>query len=591
VHVPKRPLRALALACLLAPPAAALSRTVAPAPQVPPVEQEQKPPPTPAPEPAPPPAETPPVQTPPVQTPPAETPPIEAPPQEPSPVPPERPETGPVPEGKPQEPPPGAKPEEPPKEPADSKDSPADPESGHSVTRHSISIGEAQVEYTARAGTLELKEESGKEKAHVFFVAYTRDGETDLAKRPITFSFNGGPGSSSVWLHLGALGPRRVRLSEEGWPPPPPYELVDNEGSWLDLTDLVFIDPVTTGYSRPAEGESGEQFHGVTEDVQAVGEFIRLYTTRYRRWASPKFLAGESYGTTRAAGLAGHLQERHGMYLNGIVLVSSILNFQTARFDRGNDLPYVLYLPSYTAAAWYHKRLAPELQGDLRAALDEAEMFARGEYASALLAGDDLSSEERERLVAKLGRYTGLSLDFIERSNLRVEMGRFAKELLRDQRRTVGRLDSRFQGIDLDAAGQSYEYDPSYAAILGPFTGALNHYVRVELGYESDLPYEILTGRVHPWKFGESNRYLNVADTLRQAMTRNPALRVFVACGYYDLATPYYAAEYTFDHLGLDPTLRGHVTFAHYESGHMMYIHQGSLARLKQDVAAFLRPP
>jgi len=570
-----RSLTALALACWLAPLAVSFSQDVPPTPQEPPVVGEQKPPPAPAPEPAPPP----------VQTPPAEAPPVEVPPQERPPVPAEPPKAEAKSPTESQEPPHEVPPEEGSK---DSQASTADPESGHSVTHHSISIDGVEIEYTARAGTLELKEESGKEKAHVFFVAYTRDGETDLAKRPITFSFNGGPGSSSVWLHLGALGPRRVRLSEDGWPPPPPYELVDNEGSWLDLTDLVFIDPVTTGYSRPAEGESAEQFHGVAEDVEAVGEFIRLYTTRYRRWASPKYLAGESYGTTRAAGLAGHLQERHGMYLNGIVLVSAILNFQTARFDRGNDLPYVLYLPSYTATAWYHKRLAPELLGDLRATLDEAEMFARGEYASALLKGDDLGAEERERLVAKLGRYTGLSLDFIERSNLRVEIGRFAKELLRDQRRTVGRLDSRFQGIDLDAAGQSYEYDPSYAAILGPFTGALNHYVRVELGYESDLPYEILTGRVHPWKFGQSNRYLNVGETLRQAMTRNPALRVFVACGYYDLATPYFAAEYTFDHLGLDPTLGGHVTLAHYESGHMMYIHHGSLARLKQDVAGFM---
>jgi carboxypeptidase C (cathepsin A) len=388
---------------------------------------------------------------------------------------------------------------------------------------------------------------------------------------------------------MGALGPRRVRLEPEGWAPPPPYTLADNEQSWLDVTDLVFIDPVTTGYSRAATGEDAGQFHGVNDDVKWMAEFIRLYTTRYQRWSSPKFLAGESYGTTRAAGLAGHLQERHGMYLNGILLVSSILNFQTTEFDHGNDLPYVLILPTYAATAWFHKRLAPELQADLRALLQEVEQFALSEYLVALARGDTLGLEERERLVAKLGRYTGLSLDYIDRSNLRVEIGRFTKELLRDDRRTAGRLDSRFRGIDLDSAGEHYEYDPSYAAILGPFTATINEYLRRELGFESDLPYEILTGRVQPWKMDAENRYVNVGETLRRAMTRNPRLKVFVACGYYDLATPYFAAEYTFHHLGLDATLRSNLSIARYEGGHMMYIHDGVRAQLRKDVAAFFR--
>lgn len=458
-----------------------------------------------------------------------------------------------------------------------------------SITQHRRAIGGVEIAYTATAGRLALETEAGERKADVFFVAYTQDGVGDPSTRPIAFSFNGGPGSSSVWLHLGALGPRRVEMTPEGFAPPPPYRVVDNAESWLDLADLVFIDPVTTGYSRAAEGEEDEQFHGVTADVECVGEFIRLYTTRYRRWASPKLLVGESYGTTRAAALAGHLQERHGMYLNGIVLVSAILNFQTARFDSGNDLPFALFLPTYAATAWYHRRLAPELAAELRPALDEVEHFALGEYWLALAKGGALAVDERERIVARLGRYSGLSLEWIERADLRIEIGRFAKELLRDRRRTVGRLDSRFEGIDLDAAGERHEYDPSYAAIQGPFTGAMNDYVRRELRYESDLPYEILTGRVQPWKFGSENRYLDVAETLRQAMTRNPHLKVFVACGYYDLATPYFAAEYTFRHLGLDPTLQGNVRFGRYEAGHMMYIEAGARAALKRDVAEFVR--
>jgi len=455
-------------------------------------------------------------------------------------------------------------------------------------TQHSVAIEGRELPYTATAGRMKLTDEAGKAKAELFFVAYTQDGQSEPAQRPITFAFNGGPGSSSVWLHMGAFGPRRVKMAAEGWAPPPPYELVENAHSLLDVTDLVFIDPVTTGYSRAVEGEQESQFHGVTPDVEWVGEFIRLYTTREMRWLSPKFLAGESYGTTRAAVLAGHLQERHGMYLNGLVLVSAILNFQTARFDVGNDLPYVLFLPTYAATAWHHKRVSREYQNDLRAFLDEVERFAIAEYMPALARGDALSGAERERTVARLGRYTGLSLEFIERCNLRIEIGRFTKELLRDERRTVGRLDSRFKGIDLDAAGERCEYDPSMSAILGPYTATLNDYVRRTLKYENDLPYEILTGRVQPWKYDQENRYLNVAETLRKAMTRNPFLKVFVASGYYDFATPYFAADYTFQHLGLDASLRGGVSLGYYMAGHMMYIHEGEQARLKRDIAAFV---
>jgi carboxypeptidase C (cathepsin A) len=455
------------------------------------------------------------------------------------------------------------------------------------VTHHTITLDDQPLNYTATTGTIALSEEDGTEKARVFFVAYTLD-DADPGARPITFTFNGGPGSSSVWLHLGAFGPRRVALDDVGRPVGPPYTLIDNEGSILDLTDLVFIDPVTTGYSRAVPGEDDGQFHGVNEDVESVGEFIRRYTTKYERWSSPKFLSGESYGTTRAAGLAGHLQQRHGMFLNGIVLVSSILNFQTARFNRGNDQAYLLLLPTCTATAWYHGRLDDDLQQDLGRTLAEVEAFVSTDYTLALMRGADLPEDERREIARRVARYTGLTEQYVLQANLRLSTQRFTKELLRDERRTVGRLDSRFIGIDYDAAGEGFEYDPSYAAIQGPYTAMLNDYVRTELGYESDLTYEILTGRVHPWNYGNvENRYLNVAETLRRAMTRNPGLRVFIASGYYDMATPYFATDYTVSHLGLDPQLRDHVEIAYYESGHMMYIHRPSLLKLKDDLAGY----
>ncbi len=472
---------------------------------------------------------------------------------------------------------------------------PAAPAEVSSVTVWTSTIGGQEVRYTATAGTLVLKTEDPENKhgeqarATIFYVAYTRSGLDNASSRPLTFAFNGGPGSSSVWLHLGVLGPRRVLMGPDGHLLPPPYRLVNNEHSLLDTTDLVFIDPVSTGYSRAVPGEKPDQFHQFSSDIETVGEFIRLYTSRFGRWTSPKFLAGESYGTTRAAALAGFLQQRHGMYLNGIMLISSILNFQTAEFDVGNDLPFILYLPTYAATAWYHRRLEADLQADLGALLAEVAAFALGDYTLALMQGAALAAEERGRIAQRLARYTGLSAEYIERSNLRIEISRFVKELLRAERRTVGRLDSRFTGADRDAAGEHFEYDPSYATIQGPYTATLNDYVRSELKFESDLPYEILTDRVYPWKYDKhQNQYVNVADTLRAAMTQNPYLKIFVASGYYDLATPYLATVYTLNHLDLEPALQQNIAVAHYEAGHMMYIHQPSLARLKADLAAFI---
>ena len=487
-----------------------------------------------------------------------------------------------------QHPPGGEKPADTGEKPKEEK-KPA-PEDKTVQTKHSLRIGGQEVKYTATAGTIVLKLEDGTPKASVFFVAYTKDDVADAAKRPVTFAFNGGPGAGSLWLHVGALGPRRVEMGDVGHLLPPPYKLVDNEASILDVTDIVFIDPVTTGYSRPVPGEADKQFHGVEEDVQSVGDFIRLWTTRNRRWGSPKFLAGESYGTTRAAGLSGYLQQRYGMYLNGIILISAILNFETAAFDTGNDLPYILYLPTYTAIAWYHKKLPNDLEGDFEKAINESKAFAVGAYADALMAGDALPAAKRTEIAQKLSRLTGLSSEYIDRADLRIEIFRFDKELMKSERRTVGRLDGRFTGIDADAAGAQPDYDPSLAAIVGPYTATLNEYVRGELKFESDLPYEFLTGRVRPWNYAPyENRYVNVAETLRRAMTQNPFLRVFVAKGYYDLATPFFAADYTFDHLGLDPSLRSHLSGAYYEAGHMMYAHTPSRVKLKADMAQFLK--
>ena len=467
---------------------------------------------------------------------------------------------------------------------------PADAKDKISTTQHSVTIGGQTISYTARAGTMIMRDEEGKPRASFFFTSYTKDG-ADPSRRPVTYTFNGGPGSSSVWLHMGAFGPKRVAYADdEGHASKPPYRTVDNEGSILDVTDLVFIDPVTTGYSRAIPFADAGKFHGVDSDIQSVGEFIRQWTTRYSRWSSPKFLAGESYGTTRAAGLSGWLGQQ-GFYLNGIVLISSILNFETSSFDSANDLAYELFLPTYTAIAWYHKRLPADLQsGTLERAVAESEQFALGDYTHALMQSDRLSDQERRDVTAKLARLTGLSPDYIERTNLRVRIDRFTKELMRAQRRTVGRLDGRFIGIDKDSAGESTEFDPSYAAIFGEYTAVVNDYVRRELKFDTDLPYEILTSKVRPWNYDRAqNRYVDVAETLRGAIAQNSFMKVYVANGYYDLATPFAATRYTFARMQLDPDLRKNVSMDYFETGHMVYIDRKAQARLKKDVDEFIR--
>lgn len=451
-------------------------------------------------------------------------------------------------------------------------------------TDHHVVIGGKTVDYTATAGKLTVKKDDGsEERAEIFYVAYTRK-ETSPAERPITFCFNGGPGSSSVWLHLGAFGPRRV-VMDDNKPVRPPFVMVDNEESLLDVTDLVFVDPVSTGFSRPAKGQEPKDFYNVKGDVEVVAEFIRLYTTRQKRWASPKFIAGESYGTTRAAALADHLQQRHGLFPNGLILLSCALQFQTLRFDPGNEMPYILLLPVMAATAFYHGKV--QHKGGLSALLAEAEAFTYDEYAPALMRGTRLSAEEFSRIASRVAELTGLSQAFVERCKLRVNLFRYAKELCRDEGHTVGRLDSRFRGVDTDTAGENIEFDPSYAYVLGPFTAAFNDYIRRELEYEDEAIYEILNFKVWPWRFDE-NRYLDVTASLRKAMNQNPHLRMFVANGYFDLATPYFASDYSLSHLLLEADRQSDIESAYYEAGHMMYLDIPSLKKLKADIAGFI---
>ncbi len=469
-------------------------------------------------------------------------------------------------------------------------------------TSHTCYVRDHTLKYTATTGSLILKKEvlgkGDKEgqfeghqaKARVFFTAYIKDDERDLSKRPITFAFNGGPGSSSVWLHLGCLGPRRVMMNDTKLVSPP-YKLSNNEYSLLDESDIVFIDPIGTGFSRPSEGEKASQFHTLAQDIESVGEFIRLYCSRHERWLSPKFLAGESYGTTRAAGLVGYLQEKHGMYLNGLMLISVVLDFTTLLFAPNNDLPYILYLPSYAATAHYHQKLGKRLQAKpLKEVLAEVEAFTLNDYAPALLKGSSLTKTEQKRIAKKLADYTGLSQNYIEQTKLRIEIMRFCKELLRTEHTTVGRLDSRFKGKDRDSAGEHFEYDPSYSAIMGPYGATINDYLKSTLEFAYDLPYEILSMEVNRnWKWENDNKHVTVADTLRKAMNMNPHLKVHVANGYYDLATPHFATEHTMNHLGIDEDIAANISSSYYEAGHMMYLHEASLKSLKDHLSGFIR--
>jgi carboxypeptidase C (cathepsin A) len=458
-----------------------------------------------------------------------------------------------------------------------------------------VRLGTAEVSYVAQTGTIPVLKEDGTVRANVFYVYYAvtdaegkRASANDPSTRPITFCFNGGPGASAVWLHLGGLGPRRLDFPPEGLTASTVTRVVENPNSILDATDLVFVDPVSTGLSRAAKGEKPEQFYGVEEDIQAAGEFVRLFTTREQRWASPKYLCGESYGVTRVAGLADYLQDKHGMYAEGLMLMSGLLSFQTISADLGNDLPFVLFLPTMTATAHYHKKLGPELQPDFARAIQESRAFAQSEYTLALLRGGELPALQRRGIAEKLARFTGLSVEQIEDQDLRIEASFFREMLLRKEGRIIGRFDARVVSEDGDRSKLRPEFDPAYANIVGGFSSAVNAYVRGELGYESDHPYHVLTGL--PWRWSSfEGRYVSTEAKLAEAMKTNPRLRVLVMTGYRDLAVPEDSMRYSLAHLPLPPSRRANITWQHYESGHMMYLFRPDAEKLRRDLLEFIR--
>jgi carboxypeptidase C (cathepsin A) len=456
------------------------------------------------------------------------------------------------------------------------------------LTTNTVSIAGQSVTYVAEAGMLPLLKPDGSVRASVFYVAYTREVDSNAPPRPVTFCFNGGPGSSSVWLHLGALGPRRVKMNDDGTLPKQPFGLVDNDYSILHVTDLVFIDPVATGFSRPAKDEKPEDFFGQSADVESVGDFIRLWTSRHERWLSSKFLCGESYGVFRAAGLADYLHSRYGMYLSGLIFVSGVLDFATLGGGPGNDLSYLIFLPAYTSIAHYHKRLPPDLQADLAKARAEAHEFVRAEYPAALLRGAALPPAERSNIVAKLTRLTGLPSSVIEENDLRVDASVFRKMLLHDQGLILGRYDARITGRDGNPASRVPRFDPSDAAAYGPFAAAMNSYLRQELKFEDDLPYELLA-RVGPWNFDARNSSPSVSGRLASVMSQNPHLRVLVLGSLCDLACPIDSLHYSVEHMQLDPAYRGNITYTEYSSGHMMYLNLPDLKKMQRDLEGFLR--
>ena len=454
----------------------------------------------------------------------------------------------------------------------------APPEEKSSVTHHTARIGGQVINYTATAATYVIKADDGSPKATMFYVAYTKDGQ-DPTKRPLSFVYNGGPGSASLFTHMG-MGPKRVTLTADGHGMPAPYSVVDNEDSFLDATDLIFIDAISTGYSRPAPGENPAQFHGIIEDANWFADFIYQYITRNERWLSPKFLIGESYGTTRSAELSGVLQERHQIYLNGIVLLSTVALSNWGADDRSE-----FFLPTYTTTAWYHHMLQPDLQNlPVDQVAQKAREFAHSEYAAALEKGDSLTPEEHKKIVDDIAHFTALSPKYVDESNLRVSPFRWFRELQRDKRLTTGRLDSRFTGMEQDAAGERPDYDPSEASYEGAFVATFHDYIRRELKWDSDMYYTV-SANVRPW---DQTGNTEVAEVLRAAMTQQTYLKVLVVCGYYDVATPFNGIEQTVSHMHLEPSVRKNISFAYYEGGHMMYVDEKEHHKLHKDIDEFV---
>jgi carboxypeptidase C (cathepsin A) len=462
------------------------------------------------------------------------------------------------------------------------------------VTRHSVTIQGQRIEYTAKTGRMVMHDnaEVTKPKVALFYTAYFREGVEDKRNRPLVFIWNGGPGSSAIWLHMFSFGPRRVVFEGDPLFDTSRWELAENDYSILDVADLVFVDPPSTGFSRVAPGEEVEQFHGVDPDAAVIGDFVAEFTSREHRGDSPIVLMGESYGTLRTPAVADYLQGLPGMFVDGVVLVSSIMDVAGATIGVGTTLGAIGLLPSYAATALYHG----VIKGELETVLAEAEDFALNEYNVALLKGSRLTSSEEERVAGRLSELTGLSTDLLQGSNLRVTLWRFVKSLLRDQRRTVGRLDTRWTGIDVDVVGETFEDDPAMSRVWGPATRAFHKYVRQDLGYEPEKgsAYRSIIPLGLKWKGRESQQagiwtpQLETATQLRSAMNKAPQMKVLLQSGIYDLGTPYFTAELTFDHLYLQPERRANVTMKRYEAGHMMYLHEPSLVQQRADLVAFL---
>jgi len=456
------------------------------------------------------------------------------------------------------------------------------------VTHHQIALNGKTLNYTATTGRLPIKRGDGKTEAEMFFVAYTLDGQ-ETARRPLTFAFNGGPGSASVWLHMGALGPKRVVLQPNGFMPAAPYRLEDNPDTLLDRTDIVMVDAMATGYSRAANAELTKKFLGVKGDVQGFGEFIRLYLSRYERWSSPLFLLGESYGTTRAAGIAGYLAD-HGIAFNGVTLLSMAVDFQTLEWNKSNDLPYLLLVPTFNMIAGYHHKLSADLTQDVAKTREEVVRWSSNEYALALGKGDAMTPEERRKIVEQLSRYIGLKPEVIEAHDLRIDVPAFTKELLLDRKLISGRLDGRFTSPN--PGDERGGYDPTSAAILPPYTSAFNNYLRTELNYKSDMPYRVFAydqPGFQTWEWGNAvEGFPSTASGLRSAMIKNPYMKILVMEGYYDLATPFAAANWTMDHLDLDGQYRQNISYSTYGSGHMVYIDRAEHDKMKKDLVEFM---
>ncbi len=476
-----------------------------------------------------------------------------------------------------------------PAEAADKKEKDAkDAKSGEPVVRQStVKIDGKSIPYEVTTGKLLLKDDADKGRASIFYVSYRRTDVGNVQDRPVMFAFNGGPGSSAVWLHIGVLGPKIVKLPGDGTTAPvPPVRIVDNPLSILDVCDLVFVDPVSTGYSRVEKDVKADDFHGLDGDIESIGDFVRLWISQNKRWASPKFLLGESYGGIRVAGLSEHLQSRYGMSLNGIVLLSSLLDFATLGSAQGNDLTYQVYLPSYTGVAHFHQKI----QGDRDALVKESSEFAFGEYASALLKGTDLDEASRTKIAEKLAALTGISAATWIEHDLRINYGFFRTELLRKERKIVGRFDARVAWDNTDHTDHDPEYDPSFSLAYGAFSTAMLDYLGTDLEYKEDRPYEILTGKVRPWRWNSENKVVNLTNRLATAMRDNPHLKVLVMGGRTDLATPPEGVAHSMRHmLSLSPQLRKNISTTYYDGGHMFYLNPPDLEKSRKDLVKFIQ--